>query len=119
VREDGGADIEPGAVEEPGLRTWLGELRPAHGARAAAFDTRLDRSPWFTGVASRGDRQAPPRPRLRGNRNRELPGRGLRGSARGRRARSGARLGPRACSVPSRWRRQATAAMTDAYPARF
>lgn len=28
--------------------------RNARNAQAAAFDTRLDRSPWFTGVASRG-----------------------------------------------------------------
>ena len=54
VREDGGVHVEPGAAEEPGLRAWLRELPPADGARAAAFDTRLDRSPWLTGVASRG-----------------------------------------------------------------
>jgi flavodoxin len=54
VREDGGAHVEPGAVEEPGLRAWLRNLARAEGVRAAAFDTRLDRSPWLTGVASRG-----------------------------------------------------------------
>jgi hypothetical protein len=54
VKEDGGADVEPGATEEPGLRAWLRDLREGEGQKAAAFDTRLDRSPWLTGVASRG-----------------------------------------------------------------
>jgi flavodoxin-like protein len=42
------------APEEHGLREWLGELPRAEGARAAAFDTRLDRSPMLTGAASHG-----------------------------------------------------------------
>jgi flavodoxin len=54
VREDGAAHVEPGATEEPGLRAWLRDLPDGGGVRAATFDTRLDRSPWFTGVASRG-----------------------------------------------------------------
>jgi hypothetical protein len=54
VKEDGAGHVEPGATEEPGLRTWLAALPDATGARAATFDTRLDRSPWLTGVASRG-----------------------------------------------------------------
>lgn len=54
VHEDGGAHVEPGATEEPGLRAWLRELTRQEGAKAAAFDTRLDKSPWLTGVASRG-----------------------------------------------------------------
>jgi hypothetical protein len=54
AHEDGGTVIEPGATDEPGLRAWLRDLPEAPGARAAAFDTRLDRSPWLTGVAARG-----------------------------------------------------------------
>jgi hypothetical protein len=41
-------------LDEPGLRTWLRDLSPAAAHHAAAFDTRLDRSPWLTGVAARG-----------------------------------------------------------------
>lgn len=47
-----GVRVEPEATEEPGLRIWLRELPQASGARAATFDTRLDRSPWLTGLAS-------------------------------------------------------------------
>jgi flavodoxin len=54
IHEDGGAHVEPGADEEPGLRAWLRDLPPGEGTLAAAFDTRLDKSPWLTGVASRG-----------------------------------------------------------------
>jgi hypothetical protein len=46
--------MEPGATDGPGLRGWLGELPKADGARAATFDTRLDRSAALTGSASRG-----------------------------------------------------------------
>jgi hypothetical protein len=53
AREDG-RRIEPGATEEPGLRVWLRDLSPAAAHHAAAFDTRLDRSPWITGIAARG-----------------------------------------------------------------
>lgn len=54
VHEDGGAHVEPGAGEEPGLRAWLRDLPDGRGVSAAAFDTRLDKAPWLTGVASRG-----------------------------------------------------------------
>jgi hypothetical protein len=51
--EEDGVAIEPGASDEQGLRQWLaqqsGDRRPA-----AAFDTRIDRSPMLTGAASRG-----------------------------------------------------------------
>lgn len=54
VREDGAGHVEPGASVEPGLRAWIRDLPERGGGRAAAFDTRLDRSPWVTGLASRG-----------------------------------------------------------------
>jgi hypothetical protein len=54
VHEDGGAHVEPGAAEEPGLRAWIGDLTESKGGRAAAFDTRVDKAPWLTGAASRG-----------------------------------------------------------------
>jgi hypothetical protein len=55
LHEDGDAHrAEPGATEDPGLRTWLRDLPEGPEVRAATFDTRLDRSPWLTGVASRG-----------------------------------------------------------------
>jgi flavodoxin-like protein len=49
-----GVPVEPGAIAEPGVREWLRELPPVDQAYAAAFDTRLDRSRWMTGVAARG-----------------------------------------------------------------
>lgn len=52
--QEDGAHIEAEATDEPGLRTWLRELPDAAGARAATFDTRIDKAPWLTGVASRG-----------------------------------------------------------------
>ena len=54
VREDGGQPAEPAAASEPGLRAWLRDMPQTDGVPAAAFDTRLDKSPWLTGVASRG-----------------------------------------------------------------
>jgi Flavodoxin len=54
AKEDGDVPLEPGAAEEPGLRQWLSALRQNDGARAAAFDTRLDRAPAVTGAAARG-----------------------------------------------------------------
>ncbi|HET6866640.1 MAG TPA: flavodoxin domain-containing protein [Solirubrobacteraceae bacterium] len=55
LHEDGNAHrVEPGATEEPGLRAWLRDLAEGPEVRAATFDTRLDRSPWLTGAASRG-----------------------------------------------------------------
>jgi Flavodoxin len=54
AHEDKGTHVEPDATDGPGLRGWLAGLRERPGARAATFDTRLDKAPWFTGVASRG-----------------------------------------------------------------
>lgn len=55
AHEDGAAHhLEPGAAEEPGLRSWIADLPQSAGSRAAAFDTRADKSPWLTGAASRG-----------------------------------------------------------------
>ena len=42
------------ATPEPGLRDWLAKLSRADHARAAAFDTRLDKPEWLTGAASHG-----------------------------------------------------------------
>jgi hypothetical protein len=53
AKEDG-RTVEPGATEEPGLRAWLHDLPRGEGARAGAFDTRLDKAPLLTGVAARG-----------------------------------------------------------------
>jgi hypothetical protein len=53
AEEEEDVSVEPGAADGPGLRRWLsqrsGDRRPA-----AAFDTRLDRSPVLTGAAARG-----------------------------------------------------------------
>jgi flavodoxin-like protein len=49
-----GAHVEPEATAEPGLRSWVRDLPDAAGAKAAAFDTRIDKSAWVTGMASRG-----------------------------------------------------------------
>ncbi len=54
AKEDGHAAVEPGAADEPGLRTWLRDLPEGIGVTAAAFDTRLDKSPALTGAAARG-----------------------------------------------------------------
>ena len=54
VKEDGHGELEPGAVEDPGLRQWLRDLPTVAGGRAATFDTRLDRSAALTGSAARG-----------------------------------------------------------------
>lgn len=54
AEEDGGITVVEGAAQEPGLRRWLRDLPAVQAAHAAAFDTRLDRSPWLTGVAARG-----------------------------------------------------------------
>jgi Flavodoxin len=52
AKPDSGLSLDPGAGG-PALRDWLGGLaeRPA---LAAAFDTRLDGAPFFTGQASHG-----------------------------------------------------------------
>jgi hypothetical protein len=54
AHEDGHTEIEPDAVDAPGLRHWLRALPRDPGRKAAAFDTRLDRSPGMTGSAARG-----------------------------------------------------------------
>lgn len=54
AKEDGHAAVEPRAAEEPGLRRWLHDLPKRDHARAAAFDTRIDKSPTVTGMAARG-----------------------------------------------------------------
>jgi hypothetical protein len=54
AHKNGGAHVETDATEEPGLRAWLHDLPGGDHAKAAAFDTRLDKSPWITGAASRG-----------------------------------------------------------------
>jgi hypothetical protein len=51
--EDDGAEIDPGAREELSLRAWLSQHESASG-KAAAFDTRIDKSPRLTGTAARG-----------------------------------------------------------------
>ncbi len=51
--EEDGVHIQPGADNQRGLRQWLAD-RSGAGGKAAAFDTRLDRSPALTGVAARG-----------------------------------------------------------------
>jgi hypothetical protein len=53
AEEDGHPHVEPGADDELGLRTWLSNL-PKRDLKAAAFDTRMDRSPLLTGTAARG-----------------------------------------------------------------
>ena len=54
AHEDKGTHVEPDATDGPGLRSWLADLPDRQGARAASFDTRLDKSAWLTGLASRG-----------------------------------------------------------------
>lgn len=54
AREDGGAPLDPDADAEPGLRAYLADLDARAVRCAAAFDTRLDKSPWVTGVAAHG-----------------------------------------------------------------
>ena len=54
AKAEGASHVEPDATEEPGLREWLGELREGDGSKAAAFDTRLDKSAWLTGAAAHG-----------------------------------------------------------------
>ena len=53
AEEEDDVSLEPGAADGPGLRRWLSQ-RAGGGRPAAAFDTRLDRSPTLTGAAARG-----------------------------------------------------------------
>jgi hypothetical protein len=50
---DEGHEVEPGAADGVGLRSWLRDLH-GDGTPAAAFDTRADASPTVTGMAARG-----------------------------------------------------------------
>lgn len=54
AQEDGHGQIEPDAIDAPGLRQWLRDLPHRSGGLAAAFDTRIDRSAAVTGSAARG-----------------------------------------------------------------
>jgi len=54
AQEDGHGEIDPDAVDAPGLRQWLRDLPHRPGGVAAAFDTRIDRSAAVTGTAARG-----------------------------------------------------------------
>jgi hypothetical protein len=51
--KDDDLELDPDA-EGPGLRTWFHGLGKVPGVRAAAFDTRIDGNPTFTGRASKG-----------------------------------------------------------------
>jgi hypothetical protein len=51
ARPGTGITVEPGALS-PGLREWLFNISPGVGRPTAAFDTRLDGRPLFTGRAS-------------------------------------------------------------------
>ena len=47
-------ELDPSATEGEGLRPWLRRLPDAGRQKAAAFDTRLDRSAALTGSAAHG-----------------------------------------------------------------
>jgi flavodoxin-like protein len=53
AEEDEDVALEPRAADGPGLREWLAG-RQGDGKRAAAFDTRIEKSAMLTGAASRG-----------------------------------------------------------------
>ena len=53
AREDSGLELDPDA-DRPGIRDWLENVTGGHGITAAAFDTRLNGVPAFTGRASHG-----------------------------------------------------------------
>ena len=53
AEKDDDLELDPDA-EGPGLRDWLGDLTKRDGARAAAFDTRIDAPAALTGRASKG-----------------------------------------------------------------
>lgn len=61
AKPDNTLALDP-AASGPGIRDWLGELVPAKGKRAAAFDTRVSAPALLTGRASgligKGLRQA-------------------------------------------------------------
>jgi Flavodoxin len=51
--EEEDVPLDPSATAEPGIRSWLSE-QAGDGRAAAAFDTRIDKSPALTGSAARG-----------------------------------------------------------------
>jgi hypothetical protein len=51
--EEEGVPLDPSAMAEPGIRSWLSQ-QAGDGRAAAAFDTRIDKSPALTGSAARG-----------------------------------------------------------------
>lgn len=51
--EEDGVPLDPSATAEPGIRSWLSG-QAGDGRAAAAFDTRIDKSPALTGSAARG-----------------------------------------------------------------
>jgi sulfite reductase alpha subunit-like flavoprotein len=51
--EDEDVKVDESAREDLGLRSWLAKAELG-GGRAAAFDTRIDKSPMLTGSAARG-----------------------------------------------------------------
>lgn len=56
AKHDGELELDPDAPDShsPGLRDWFHLIGNVDGVAAAAFDTRFDASPAFTGRASRG-----------------------------------------------------------------
>ena len=90
--EDEGLEVEPGAAEGLGLRSWLRD-QAGDGTRAAAFDTRADASPAHGNGGAPGSPAAAPAGLRDGQRARELPRRGIRGSIGPRRARPRSALG--------------------------
>ena len=65
--EDEGLEVEPGAAEGLGLRTWLRD-QAGDGMRAAAFDSPCGRLAHAHGNGGARDRQAAAPPRLRDGR---------------------------------------------------
>jgi hypothetical protein len=53
AKQDGGLTLDPDAGG-PGIRDWLEDVTGGHGITAAAFDTRFNVIPAFTGPASHG-----------------------------------------------------------------
>jgi sulfite reductase alpha subunit-like flavoprotein len=51
--EEDGVPLDSSATADPGIRSWLSE-QTGDGRAAAAFDTRIDKSPALTGSAARG-----------------------------------------------------------------